>query len=70
MKPMTADQIQHVLDPYLRDGTEAVGAIVQLIQSPNRPPDLRRAITKILQQRYANTVHIDAVMAMLTGGVS
>jgi hypothetical protein len=61
---MTVDEIERALTPYLRDGGEAVEAIVQLIQSPHRPPDLRRAIEKILRQRYGNCVHIDAVQAL------
>jgi len=61
---MTSEQIRHVLQPFTRDGSEATEAIVRLVQSTNRPPDLRRAVAKILQQRYGNHVHIDTVMAL------
>jgi hypothetical protein len=51
---VTADEIEQALGPHLRDGSEAIEAIVQLMQSPYRPPDLRLAVAKVLQQQRAH----------------
>jgi hypothetical protein len=61
---MTEAEWRQHLVPYAYDGTEAV----VLMTSPLRPADLRRAIAKILQRFYADTVHVDTVGNILDGG--
>jgi hypothetical protein len=63
---MTREQdIRAKLEPYVLDGTEALQAIRVLLDSPNRPRDLMKAIGKILARQYRDCVHIDAVVDVL-----
>ena len=60
------DDIRRTLEPHVFDGTEAVEAIVTLVTSASRPPNLRTAIQKILKLEYAGAVHLDAVIELLS----
>jgi hypothetical protein len=64
---MRDDVIRAKLQRYVLDGTEALQAIRYLLNSPNRPPDLVKAIGAILRRQYADTVHINAVIDLLDG---
>jgi hypothetical protein len=64
---MHEDAVRQKLQRYVLDGTEALQAIAILLNSPTRPPDLIRAISKILQRQYGNTVHVDVVVDLLNG---
>jgi hypothetical protein len=59
------DRIRRALAPYIFDGTEAVEKILLVLNSPARPPDLRRAIGSILCNTYRDTVHVDVVLDVL-----
>ena len=63
---MSDDDIRRTLEPHVFDGTEAVEAIVTLVTSASRPPNLRAAIAKILKLKYAGAVHLDAVIDLLS----
>ena len=63
---MSDDNIRRTLEPHVFDGTEAVDAIVTLVTSASRPPNLRTAIEKILKLKYAGAVHLDAVVDLLS----
>jgi hypothetical protein len=41
---MSDNDIRRTLEPHVFDGTEAVEAIVTLVPSASRPPNLRTAI--------------------------
>jgi hypothetical protein len=56
------DEVRLLLGQYVLDGTEAVNAIVYLVTSPHRPPDLRGAIRKILERHYKDCVPLDAII--------
>jgi hypothetical protein len=56
-------KLRLALAPYAFDGTEAVQAIITLVNSHSRPPDLRTAVRKILTRQYGDSVPIDAVIA-------
>jgi hypothetical protein len=64
---MREDLIRAKLQRYVFDGTETLEAIRFLLNSPNRPADLVKAIGKILQRQYCDCVHIDAVTDLLNG---
>jgi hypothetical protein len=59
--------IRQKLQRYTLDGTEAVEPIRLVLNSPHRPPDVMKAIGKILQRQYRDCVHIDAVINFLDG---
>jgi hypothetical protein len=63
---MSDNDIRRTLEPHVFDGTEAVEAIVTLVTSASRPPNLRTAIAKILKLKYAGAVHLDAVIDLLS----
>ena len=63
---MSDDDIRRTLEPHVFDGTEAVEAIVTLVTSASRPPNLRAAIEKILKRKYAGAVNLDAVVDLLS----
>ena len=43
-----------------------IEAIVTLVTSASRLPNLRAAIAKILKLKYAGAVHLDAVVDLLS----
>jgi hypothetical protein len=59
--------IRTKLERFVFDGTEALQAIRLLLNSPNRPPDVMKAIGAILRRQYADTVHIDTVVDLVDG---
>ena len=63
---MSDDDIRRTLEPHVFDGTEAVEAIVTLVTSASRPPNLRAAIEKILKRKYAGAVNLDTVVDLLS----
>jgi hypothetical protein len=65
---MSEDAIRRKLERYVLDGSEALQAIATVLNSPARPPDLIRAIRKILQRQYGDTVPVDAVIDLLNDG--
>ena len=58
--------IRRTLEPHVFDGTEAVEAIVTLVTSASRLPNLRAAIAKILKRKYAGAVNLDTVVDLLS----
>jgi hypothetical protein len=52
-------RIRARLHPFLIDGSEAVERIVDMLHSPSRPKELRRALAAILRLTYRDTVRID-----------
>jgi hypothetical protein len=62
---MTRQDLHTRLAPFMLDGSEAVQAIVLMLQSFSRPPDLRRALHGILKKHYSSTVPLDTVVDLL-----
>jgi hypothetical protein len=67
MLPMDDDVIRAKLQRYTLDGTEALQAIRLVLDSPNRPPDVMKAIGAILRRQYAGVMHVDVVLDLLDG---
>jgi hypothetical protein len=67
MVTMREDAIRAKLERYVYDGTEALEAIRFVLNSPDRPSDVMKAISKILQRQYRDCVHIDTVINFLDG---
>jgi hypothetical protein len=65
MMIMRDDVIRAKLERYVFDGTETLEAIRFLLNSPNRPSDIMKAISKILQRQYRD--YIDTVINFLDG---
>ena len=63
---MSDDNIRRTLEPHVFDGTEAVEAIVTLVTSASRPPNLRAAIAKIQKRKGTGAVNLDIVVDLLT----
>ena len=64
-------ELRRALAPYAFDGTEAIAAIITLLDAfsaHSHPQALAGAIRKILMRQYADCVPIDAVIAHYDGG--
>jgi hypothetical protein len=59
------DDVRRALGPFIKDGTEAVQGIVEVVANFARPPDLRSAIRKILERHYRDCVPLDVIVDYL-----